>query len=199
MRKVILLLSVILSALFHSCHKDKNDQVKFGWVKGGTRLYYDYYSPTDTIRDCRYLLIFASRFMEKNPSGTDNFGMLFDVPDRDIVVKKGGLYGLACENCDMGPLVCLNEFEFLYAPNAPSPNQKIPVYGCGRTPRGHNRIITVDTTITVPMGTFRTYVMQHYAFGDRSYWNPNVGLIQYDNYDGRGNLQHSLRLNRILR
>lgn len=199
MRKVTLLLIAFIPVLFHSCHKDENDKVKFGWVKGGNRLYYDYYSPTDTIRDCRYLLILDNLFMENNPSSTDNFGMIFNILNRDHVVKKGGLYGLACENCDMGPLVCLNEFEFLYAPNAPALHQELPEYGCGRTPRWHNRIINVDTTITVPMGTFKTYVMQHYAFGDRSYWNPDEGLIRYDSYDGRGNLKGSLRLNRILR
>lgn len=169
---------------------------KFDWVATGNKLYYDYYRTTDTLRDFRLLLI-ANRFYEQDPANSSSYQLMFRILARDFVVKKGGLYGIACESC--GFLGCSGKFEFLYAPNKASLNQELPLYGCSRTPYSFkNKIVEVDKVVTVPKGTFTTYVMLH-ENGDKSYWNADEGLIMYDRYDFNGSFIGSLKLNRIVR
>ena len=179
-----------------SCKKDENKKVKFSWARTGNRLYYDYFTPSDTIHDFRCIEI-ADRFYEQEPANSGNYQLMFRIINRDIIVKKGGLYGIACESC--GFFGCTGKFEFLYAPNAPTLNQELPEYGCSRTPYPYkNKIIEVDKKISVPKGTFITYIMLH-ENGDKSYWNADEGLIMYDRYDFNGNFIGTLKLNRIVR
>jgi hypothetical protein len=193
-RLCILLGSLTLLA---GCERDDNHKIKFGWVKPGVRLYYDFYSAADTIRDSRSLQVAVGRFSEKilNPD-PKGYGRVLDLLDRDLVVKKGGLYGMACESCGMGIPSCGKRFEFLYAPNAPKPNQELPQYACSRNPGRINRIIQTQQVVTVPKGTYTTYVMLHH-FGDKSYWNADEGLIMYEKYYN-DSLQFTLKLNRIV-
>lgn len=177
-----------------SCTKE---QRTFGWVRTGTKLYYDYYTLSDTTRDFRSLII-AGRFYEEFPGGGLGNQYLFRILDRDIKVKYDGLYGMACEDCGWGIITCMTKFEFLYAPNKPYLNQEIEEYGCGRTPLATNRIIEVNKEVTVPYGKYTCYVMLH-DNGDRSYWNPDSGLIMYDRYDMNGDYIGSLKLTRIER
>jgi len=193
-RKVIYLTSTVLFAiLLYSCKKEENKK-KFDWVQEGNKMYYDYCTPTDTIKDFRYLQIVAQRFSEQDPSNSSFYETMFQIIDRDLVVKKGGLYGLACESC--GFFGCVGEFEYLYAPNVPTLNQEIPQYGCSKTARDYKiKIIEINKTITVPKGTFNTYVMLH-ENGDKSYWNADEGIIMYDRYEYDGSLIGSLKLSK---
>ena len=175
-----------------SCKKEEN-KMKFAWVKDGNKFYYDYYTPTDTIKDFRNLLVGAQRFMEQDPRNANSYETMFRLVHR-MVVKKGGLYGLACESC--GILGCAGEFEYLYAPNVPALNQELLQYGCSTTADSYkNKIIEINKLVTVPKGTFNTYVML-LENGDKAYWNPDEGLIMYDRYDYDDSFIGSLRLSR---
>lgn len=57
-------------------------------------------------------------------------------------------------------------------------------------------LLVADTVITIPMGTFTTYIIVH-ENGDKSYWNADEGLLMYQiaNRPYRG----FLKLNRITR
>lgn len=194
------ILYAILSAVLMiaaSCDKGVLGKKKFGWLDEGTKLYYDYYTPAGTRTDVRRLLI-GSRIFEQELANSDVHELMFRVLDRDFIVKRDGLYGVACESCGMGIITCLSEFEFLYAPNKARQNQELREYDCGRDSYSINKIIEVDKTVTVPKGTFKTYVILH-PNGDRSYWNPDEGLIQYDRYNYNGAFIGSLKLNRIER
>ena len=192
-RKTICLTLTMLFVILFSCKKEENKK-KFEWVRPGNKMYYDYYTSTDTTKDFRYLEIFANRFHELDPSNANSYETMFQIIDRDLVVKKGGLYGLACKSC--GFFGCVGEFEYLYAPNVPSLNQEIPQYGCSETADSYKiKIIEINKNITVPKGTFSTYVMLH-ENGDKSYWNPDEGLIMYDRYEYDGSLIGSLKLSR---
>ncbi len=96
----------------------------------------------------------------------------------------------------MGIPSCGKRFEFLYAPNAPRLNQELPQYGCSRNPGRANTIIQTQSVVTVPRGTYTTYVMLH-ELGHKSYWNPDEGLIMYEKYVD-GALLFTLKLNRIV-
>ena len=180
--------------LFTSCTKSKNFIIKFGWVKEGTKLYYDYYRPTDTLHDYRYLTIVANRFFEQDPSYPSTYQTMFNLPNKDFVAKPGGLYGLAYEDCNS--FFNSRTFDFLYAPNSPSINQEIDEYGCGRQYYSIDKIIEINKTVNVPKGTYTTYVMLHFN-GDKSYWNPDEGLIMYERYVN-GYYVGTLKLTRII-
>jgi hypothetical protein len=189
--KTLLILSILTLMIIY-CKKDENKLVKFGWAKDGNRLFFDFYGNTDTIKDFRTLYV-SGRFLEGAPTTPNNYPVLFYIWDKDFVIKKGGLYGATCadRNCWCWTL----NLQFLYAPNKPYLNQELPEYNCG-TVYDTNKIVTIDTIVTVPMGTFRTYVMQH-GNGDKSYWNADEGIIMY--YVSRGRWKGTLRLNRIVR
>lgn len=174
---------------------NNNSDIKFDWVKEGSKLYYDYYTSQDTIPDFRYLKI-KDGFDE----GTDSSGsyyLVFHILDRKLRVKRDGLYGLACESCKISLLGCLSNFEFLYVPSTPILDQELTVYGCERKPYYSNKVIETSVTVTVPMGTFNTYIILH-SNGDRSYWSPDDGLIMYEKYNkSGGTLIGTLKLNRI--
>jgi hypothetical protein len=179
-----------------SCAKDDNQKIKFGWAKEGTRLVYDYYTATDTIPNYRELYI-SDRFMESAPGNQDSYELLFHLISREFKVKRGGLYGVECSECrGFGLLGCPNKFDFLFAPNAATLNQELPVYGCGEKIDGINKVVEVDRRVEVPWGTFNTYVILQYN-GDRSYWNAAEGLIMYETTDHRGNHVGTLKLSRI--
>lgn len=167
-------------------------------MKAGNKLFYDYYTATDTSRNFRYIEV-ANSLKEVDPTNIGgSFEIVSDIYIKYLVIKSDGLYGLACEDCGMGILTCLTKFEFLYAPSVPHSNQEIPLYSCGRSPYKENKIIETNRTVTVPKGTFNTYVILHKNYG-KSYWDPEKGLIMYDKYDINGNFIGSLKLSRIVR
>ncbi|WP_197031966.1 hypothetical protein [Hymenobacter swuensis] len=179
-----------------SCSKDENKKTKFSWAKKGNKLYYDYHTPTNVIKDSRRLSI-NERFEEQILSSTPNEPgyLYFNLLSSNIVVKKGGLYGQSVENCGWGIINNNTPFEFLYTPNEPQLHQEIIEYGCSRKPLTKNHIINIDTTVTVPKGTFKTYIMR-YENGDKSYWNADEGLIMYERY-WQGRREGTLKLTKI--
>lgn len=184
---VIILIIFYLSA----CKKDVNNQIEFKWAENGTILFYDQYKNSAIVKDYLKIEILDNNFFVNGVVGNSYMKIL----DRQFTRKKGGLYGLYCDDhyC-----YCIPNKEFLYAPNQPYLNQELPEYNCGTTPDHINKVITIDTVITVPMGTYKTYVMQHYN-GDKSYWNANDGLIMYDKVDftNRTIVIETYKLNRI--
>jgi hypothetical protein len=174
----------VIIFLFASCSKDENKKIKFGWYKEETRLVYDFYSATDTIQDFRVLLI-SKGFLETSPNGPNPYEVIFDQFKQigKYTVKRGGLYGIECKDCRFGFFGCSEEFNFLMAPNAPSLNQELPVYSCGEKITGINKVIEINKTVSVPYGTFETYVILH-PNGDKSFWNADNGLIMYENTNG---------------
>ena len=178
-QKVSIIVMLLLSSMI-SCKKDDNHKVKFGWAKNGSVYFYDQYKGSSIVKNYFKLAIYNGRFFQNDIGASVNM----DIVEGDFIVKKGGLFGLACEECSFGFFGCSREFEFLYAPNSPLLNQEIPQYSCGRTPDYNTRIIKIDTMISVPYGTFNTYVMQH-KNGDKSYWNADNGIIMYEKVDYR--------------
>lgn len=181
-----------------SCKKDDNnivsDKVKFGWAKNGKKLYYDQYKGANIVKDYLKLAISDNRFFQNDVASSD----YMDIFDKDFIIKKEGLFGLACVDCSVGLFSCYNTFEFLYAPNTPLLDQKIPQYDCGRDSYYNIEIKNTDTVVSVPFGTFHTYAMLHQN-GDRSYWNADNGIILYEKMDYRDRtiLAETFELNRV--
>jgi hypothetical protein len=183
-----------------ACDKDSSNK-PFGWVRSGTRLYYDFYGAQDTIRDVRYLAINPDNKVlniqeyKPNTNGlTPLFGQFSDI---DVKVEPKGLYERICGSCSFGS--CISMSDYMVVPKKPFLYQELITYSCGSSSNGTNYIMNTDTTLTVPMGTFTVYVMQH-PDGDKSYWNAREGLIMYEvrNQD-RTAWRGTLRLNRIER
>ncbi|EMR01771.1 hypothetical protein [Cesiribacter andamanensis] len=165
----------------------------FPWLRQGNRLYYDYYTAQDTIRDFRYLEV-GKKLLEKTDSGS--FRHVFTLLGREWELGKEGLYGTACTSCEISIVSCMSKFNFLYAPIRPVLQQELPAYSCGKNPDYQNQIVALSRQLHVPMGTYSTYAMLHPS-GDISYWSPEHGLIQYEKYNAAGVLQATLKLNRI--
>jgi len=178
-QKVLFIGMFILSEII-SCKKDDSRKAKFGWAKNGKTFFYDQYKGSTIVKDYLKLGIRDNKFFQNGIAAST----YMDILDRQFVVKKDGLFGLACEECGFGFFSCSSKFEFLYAPNSPSLNQEIPQYGCGRDAYHNTRIIKADTAVTVPLGRFNTYIMLH-ENGDRSYWNAEKGIIMYEKVDYR--------------
>ena len=193
---IVLFLSMLL---FPSCEKRLVFWKKFKWVDKGWLFYYDYYTPTDTIRDARTLTV-NDGFQENAPGNPNYFQHYFRLTEQDVKVKKDGLHALELVHCSgMGIVSSRTKFSYLYAPDKADLNQPLQEYSCERIPYSHtNMVIEVNKKITVPDGTFSTYVIRHFN-GDRSYWDPDHGIIMYDRYDQNGVLIGSLKLNRVER
>lgn len=192
------LIALFLFCMLISCKKNNNvkvnDIIKFGWAKNGKKLYYDQYKGSNIVKDYLKLTISDNRFFQNDVASSD----YMDIVDKGFVIKKEGLFGLACVDCSMGLFSCYNTFEFLYAPNAPSHTQEIHQYSCGRDSYYNIQIIKIDTIVSVSFGTFNTYVMLH-ENGDKSYWNADNGIILYErmDYRDRTTLAETYKLNRV--
>ncbi len=190
--KYILILGLLLAGLFTSCNKDENKKAGFGALSEGAVLFFDKYDGSD-IKVDYYSITVADRLYQAG-EGTSTSGLM-NIIDTEIAIKRGGLYGLAYENCNM---FAVKKFEFLYAPNKATLNQELLQYSCGREITHRNKIIKVDTLVTVPMGVFNTYVMQHKE-GDKSYWNADKGLVMYERIDrATQTIKETYKLNRIM-
>ena len=171
----LLVLTAITVMISNSCKKDPGNEIKYAWVTNGTKLFYNRYTETDTLKNS---LIFT--VTDKFLSGQAKPSILLNVLDRKFKINKGGLYGIACDDCSMSSFFsCLKTFDFLYLPNTAILNQKLPVYSCGRDAVYSNQILEVNKTIIVPQGTYKTFVLKS-DNGDLSYWNADHGLIMYD-------------------
>ncbi len=185
----------MLIGFFFSCRKDENKKIKFNWIKNQNTLFYNIYTDNKVQIESFTLTVSINRFSQN--SFGNNVGM--DLMGRNLIVKKGGLFGEACKfDCGFGILTCVTKMEFLYAPNAPTLNQELPQYSCGPEVDYYIKIIELNKQITVPYGTFNTYVMLH-ENGDKSYWNADTGIIMYEiiDYNDGKTVLKTLKLNRI--
>lgn len=171
----LLFVTAISVIVFNSCKKDPNNEIKYAWAINGTKLFYDRYTQTDTIKNSLTFTIIDNVF-----TGQAKPSIILNVLDRKFKIKKGGLFGIACDDCSMSNFFsCLTTFDFLYLPNSATLNQKLPLYSCGKDANYVNEVVEIDKTITVPQGTYKTFVLKS-DNGDLSYWNADYGLIMYE-------------------
>lgn len=185
-------LIVILTFIFNSCKKDPNNEIKYAWATNGTKLFYDRYTETDTIKNSLTFTIKDNTFIgQANPS------IMINVLESKFKIKKGGLYGIDCDNCpNSGFFYCLTTTDFLYLPNSASLNQKLPVYSCGDIYYS-NEVIGLNKTLIVPQGTYITFVLKS-DNGDLSYWNADYGLIMYETIRSNEKIIYKLSKTSIL-
>lgn len=182
----LLLLTVISVVIFDSCKKDPNKEIKYDWATNGTKLIYDRYTATDTIKNSLSFTIVDNTFQ-----GQSSPSIMINILESKFKLKEGGLYSVDCDNCpNSGFFYCLTTTDYLYLPNYASLNQKLPVYSCGEI-YYTNKVIEVDKTITVPQGTYITFVLKS-DNGDLSYWNAHYGLIMYETIRSEGKIIYQL-------
>ncbi|MEO6831377.1 MAG: hypothetical protein ABI378_03845 [Chitinophagaceae bacterium] len=185
-----LLLAMVYAVSFASCKKANTDPP--AWFTTHSRFYYDWTTDSSNVQNYRLLTV------NKWQTSADELFFYESIPDTDITARGqifnifgngilktrvDGLYSHECEDCNvigLGPY-----FDYLMIPATPKTGESITQYGCARTTAGYNKILTADTVITVPAGTYHTFCILH-ENGDRSYWNKDIGIvmyaqIQYDN------------------
>lgn len=170
-----------------SCGLDiKEDFSNYPWVKEGNILTYD-------------LVVSNSRLEEKlrieileDPGIRDNltFRKYYESFDLDtpligatfflmhhVYRMSDGLHTTTCNGC-VNP--CLSVFNFLQVPARPILNQEIPEYSCDHSIFKSDFVISIDSLITVPHGTYETFVIQDTLMNTYSFWNEKIGLIRID-------------------
>jgi len=183
---------VILVILFlQSCGFDiEETDTYFKWVAKGNRLTYDLHMGDLKISDYRFLeisqnastrdnLIFkeVNPIIPNDPNGTQHLLDIFS----HVYRLDEGLHTTACFSCDAN--LCLSVNNYLKIPAKPKDGQSIPEYVCGDDILGNDVVVSVDSVITVPLGKFKTFVINDTLNRSIKFWNEEYGLIRADNYD----------------
>lgn len=175
------LILLLLILLFNACKKEKAVITEFKWVANKNTFHYDRYFNAGIQKDFRSLEIFSDdyggyQFLEPFDSTAQRSYFYENVYGR-YVVKADGLYKLTRNDCGFEDFLGFT-FDVLFAPNNPVLGQQIPVYYCKNNLYYSININAVSQPVSVPYGTFNTYVMQ-FKNGDKGYMDPNNGLIMY--------------------
>lgn len=186
-------LTVILF-LFVGCIKDNEptpEILPFTWVKKDNKLNYTYYSPYETTINALTLTVIT------NP-GNENLRFDFSYPKWNIVtfdkyvgsgynvyVKKDGLFTSSSYGCGV---ISLSSFYFIRAPLIPKINDYYPDYYCKDRIYKAHKVIEVNKSINVPLGSFKTFVMYDTLDLRKEYWDEKNGLIKFEIFDTSGAL-----------
>lgn len=171
---------VILMILFIvSCDNDDENK-NFTWFVNGKRFYYDLQTDTGFFENNRYIEIIDKKFVEKilNPSMTGN--SYFKLTNNTLEVKKEGLFGTACKECDFfSVLPCSNKFDYTILPLSPVINMKLPEIMCGENVIRNKTIITINQKVTLANRTYNCTIIYD-DWGYNEFWDINIGLIKYE-------------------
>lgn len=177
-----IVIAVLFTILFYACKKESKVITEFKWVVDKNTFHYDKYTSAGIQKDFRRFGIFRDdyrgyHFLETfNPDSTVQRSYFSENIYGQYVVKADGLYKLTRTDCGFDFFSVT--FDALFAPNNPVLGQFVPVYYCKDNLYYNINIAAVDQAISVPYGTFKTYIMQ-FKNGDKGYIDPNNGLIMY--------------------
>ena len=184
-----LVLITVISTL-QNCGLDVEEtNTNFRWVSKGNKLTYDLNMGGSKIPDYRVLEIVEDPGLgEKmilnesisdianDPNGTQLLLGLFS----HVYRLNDGLHTSACFECDVNP--CLSAKHYLKVPAKPINGQSIPTYLCADNILTHDIVVSIDSSISVPLGSFKTFVINDTLNRSIKFWNEEVGLIRVDNY-----------------
>jgi hypothetical protein len=179
--------------LFMACKKENINNPQFKWVKNQDIFHYDDYTITGVEKDFRILQIFNTGNNEYF------FGEIPDTTQRQYfsetlygsyLIDNDGLHKSRAATCGLESFFSIDA---LFMPNNPVTDQVVPVYSCGNELDYNLKILAADKIISVPYGTFKTYIMQ-FKNGDKGYIDPNNGLIMYVAIDSLKKTTDTLKL-----
>ena len=191
LRLLISAFVILVILFFQSCGFDiEETDTNFKWVVEGNRLTYDLHMGDLKISDYRILeivedpgtrdnLIFkeVNPIIPNDPNGTQHLLDIFS----HVYRLNDGLHTTACFSCNANP--CLSVKNYLKIPAKPKDGQSIPDYVCGDNILSNDILISVDSVITVPLGNYKTFVINDTLNHSIKFWNEEEGLIRADNYD----------------
>lgn len=193
MKKIKFLLTPLLIALIlqqSNCGLDiEESNTNFRWVEVGNELTYDLKFGELTISGYRKLEIKLSQGIRENKIFWETIPEIQNDPNKSMpllsifnhVYKlKDGLHTTRCASCNSNP--CISIKNHLKVPANPLIGKSIPDFTCGDEVNGSDIVISTDSTITVPMGKFKTFVINDTLNRSIKFWNEKVGLIRVDNY-----------------
>jgi hypothetical protein len=184
-------LAITVLFLLHHCGLDiKETNVNFDWVQKGNVLTYDLAMRNLKIPNYRELEIIEDTgvrtnlvFNEKVPDiQSDPFSRQILLGAFSAVYRlTDGLHTTACYSCTSNP--CLDVIDYLKVPANPTRGQIISNLVCKDHPGSYDRVLSIDSTITVPLGQFRTFVIIDTLEMTIKFWSEKNGLIRVDNYN----------------
>lgn len=161
----------------------------FNWVEVGNQLTYNLRFGDIKIQNYRKIEITEStgresKFFQEvsteiadDPFGSVNLSGIF----HHVYRLNDGLHTTRCFSCGINP--CLSVKNHLKIPSVPSKGQRINDFRCGDEVFSTDIIISVDSTIIVPLGSFKTFVIKDTLNRNIKFWNEKIGLIRVDNYN----------------
>lgn len=161
----------------------------FKWVKKGNRLTYDMSMDGSKISDYRILAITEDPGIRHNLIFEENVqGVLNDPFENHLLLSifshvyrlKDGLHTTTCSSCSSNP--CLSVKHYLKVPRRPTKYQSIAEYLCGDQILMYDTVLSIDSVITVPLGEFKTFVINEVLNQSIKFWSEEFGLIRVDNY-----------------
>lgn len=175
----------------------EDEPLPFPWVKDGARMVYDFHPVADTsvgdsVRYGVYTLTLSQskegNYLELRgdiPQEFENNQLKPSRGDLAIKRKQNGLHS--------AEFACMRKYQentqFMQrVPSIPEELLKMPRRAC-KAERGYYLVLDKDTTVTVPAGTFDTFVQQFQGASDfviREYWNEKEGLIKIELFRGVG-------------
>ncbi len=192
---------ILFLILTISCTKEKDiasEILPFKWVKLDNKLVYDYYSPQDTVVNALNLTVII------NP-GNNNLRFKFDYPqwnpiagskwvgdDYNVFRRTEGITTRKYIDCGMAGFG--SSFEFTRAPAQTQPGVFYTDYLCRDKPYTAYKVMTIDETVSVPAGTFKTYVLQDTLTLRKEYWDEENGIIKFVLHSETGEVSGEYRL-----
>ncbi|MBK7428609.1 MAG: hypothetical protein IPI60_17140 [Saprospiraceae bacterium] len=181
--------AIFLIILFVSCRKDQF--YPFPWVRGGNTITYNFISGPYSEKAA---LIFEVGVYEY----TDLLQFQYTYPlwsnlpvggwageNYNIVRKSRGIHKRFSADCGFGPIFS-TQLDSLRVPSKPFIGDSFPEYRCGDRISNIHNVIEIKE-VSVPLGTFFTFVMQDSLYGKKEYWDEKNGLIMIVNFDKNGN------------
>jgi hypothetical protein len=203
--KILIKAFVLFCYIFIICSCRKTQQPSqpnsdFKWFTNGTTFYYDLYTNNGIQKNYESLSVVLNSYtnnleLSESIPGDTSGQLYFEDLEGQYVVRSDGLYAITVVTCQYH-IDDYPTFTSIFLPNSPTINQQIPVYFCQNTVVNNFSVFALNQSVTVPYGTFNTYVIQ-YEFGSKGYWDPANGLIMFEIFDNNGNLSETLKLDKV--
>lgn len=191
LNKIIGLILICGLPFIQNCGYDiEETNTVFKWVKKGNRLTYDLNMDGNKIPNYRVMDIVEEPGFRDNLIFEENVPEVLNDPyEYHLLLSifshvyriKDGLHTTTCSSCSANP--CLSAKHYLKVPLRPKTNQSIPDYLCGDEILTNDIVISIDSLITVPLGQFKTFVINETLNQSIKFWNEEIGLIRVDNYN----------------
>jgi hypothetical protein len=163
------------------------EDLPFPWAYEGKEFNYDYFSSTDTVKDALTVSLVKTNSPLKFYYYYNQWETIYEyqsvTDDHTIYSEEDGLHSSARPDCYAFFGILDETFQYLRIPAKPIVGEEYYLYLCKDEVISTYTITAVDTHITVPFGSVKTFVMQEAeddTIAINRYWSEKHGLIKIE-------------------